>query len=124
VSDLESLSRIRELLIEHGISFSGGLSFGFVISPPLFQIGVNVALVGQIKRNRSIDLFERQDGKCLSDTLSRLTVQKSVYDGVQRDTAASDPISTVSVFDILPVHVNLASHPKLKASLPTAFGKM
>jgi hypothetical protein len=73
-----------------------GLKRGF----GLRKIRVNLLRVRQIKRNRTIDLLERQKRKSPLYRLGRRAALQGVDNGVQRNTRARNPVSTVTLFDV------------------------
>lgn len=59
-----------------------------------------MSFVPQIVGNGAVDLFESEGLKTIDNAFWRKALQEGVNDGVQRDTRASDPVSTIMLFNI------------------------
>ena len=54
-------TRVRQLLIEHGVLLAACFAHRFELGVGLFEIGIYFGFVGKIERQSAINLFERQD---------------------------------------------------------------
>ena len=98
------IAGIGQFLVEHGVSVSRGSPHRFKISFPLSEIGVDIHAVTEVECNGPVNLFERERWKGLRDALGGLPIEEGTDNRVQRNTTSGDPVTVVSLLNILPGH--------------------
>ena len=70
----------------------------------LRKVDIDLALVRQVKRERSVHLFESQGRIALDHALGRHAFAKEINERVQRNTCIPDSISALNVLDVILMH--------------------
>jgi hypothetical protein len=67
------------------------------------NIGIDLQLVSEVKRNRPVHLFQSERREVLANGLRRITGFERIDDRVEGDTRAGDLESAVALLDIFAV---------------------
>ena len=85
---------------------AGLLAEGLKLPLTLVQVGVDFRLMGQVKGNGPVNLFQGEGGKRLSDTFRRGAAQEGVNNRIERNTGAADSIGPLPLLHVLFGHFN------------------
>jgi hypothetical protein len=78
------------------------------LGPSVSQIGIDALPIRQVKRDSPEDLLQGEGRERIDDAFRRFAPLEGIYDRVEGNSASSNVISAVAIFDVSCSHTVLA----------------